>query len=150
MTLGGTLTPNTRKISQYATAIAKPQRTSRANKSAPRCTFFISPAQKRINIRKTIITLSPLLAPQEPETVGTDPLQEDARVDTEPNVAHGVREYRNQGQHLRIARQGGYKGGGGRACKGVGVRLRQRCLRTVVEKSFKTVQLSTNHHCCCC
>lgn len=67
------------------------------------------PRQKK-NSRKTLDTLSPLLAPQEPETVGADSLQEDARVDTKPDVADGVREYRDQGQHLRIEERRGYKG----------------------------------------
>lgn len=31
-------------------------------------------------------------AAQEPETVGPDPLEKDASVDREPDVAHGVRE----------------------------------------------------------
>lgn len=42
----------------------------------------------------------PTIAAQETQAVRADPLDEDARVDREPNIAHGVREDRNQRQHL--------------------------------------------------
>lgn len=44
------------------------------------------------------------LATQETQSVRPDPLQEYARVDREPQVAHGVREHCDQGKHLTKSR----------------------------------------------
>lgn len=65
---------------------------------------FVSYTSSRVgqgpyNLLPTTYSLRSMFL-QEAEAIGPDPLQEDPREDPEPQVAHGVREYGNQGQHL--------------------------------------------------
>lgn len=76
---------------------------------------------------------SPPRASQEPEAVGTDALDEDPRVDSEPQVAHVVREDSNQGQHLQIGRA--LCMGSGNGVRGIDVSY-TAVLHNVVETSL--------------